>query len=106
MIPWLSAYTDSSAASACGTATGRDRGSGTAGRSIPKDVGQLTMVRLAVAGPALVDGVVVLGLVGPVVGGAGDADPVLTADVPQPAVKVKAAASSAAAIGERRSQPR
>jgi hypothetical protein len=104
MIPCVSAYTDSFPASACGTATARDRGTGTAERTTPTDVGQLTTGRLAVTGPTMVDDVAVLGLAGPAVDDADDAAPLLTADAPQPTRSVNDA-SSAAAIGKPSSQP-
>jgi hypothetical protein len=104
MTPWVSAYTDSFPASACGTATARDRGTGTAERTTPTDVGQLTTGRLAVTGPTMAGEVAVPGLAGPAMDDADDAAPLFTADAPQPTGSVNNP-SSAAAIGKRRSQP-
>ncbi len=105
MIPCLSTYTARPAASACGTATGRDRGSETAGRSAPRKVGQLTTGRLAVTDPAAVDEVPVPEPICPVADGADETDPLLTADALQPATRVRAASSTTTA-GEHRSQAR
>jgi hypothetical protein len=102
MTPTSSPYTASRAASARGSATGRDGGSETAGRTTPSDVGQLTTGRLTVTNTAVVDEA---GPVRPAVDGAGDADLVFPAGAPQPATSVSdTVASSAAAIGQRRSQ--
>ena len=96
MTPTSSAYTASRAASARGTATGRDRGSETAGRATPSDVGQRTTGRLTVTNAAVV---AETGPVRPAFDGAGDADLVFPAGAPQPAASAsETVASSAAAI--------
>jgi hypothetical protein len=103
MTPTSSAYTANRAASACGTAAGRDGGSETAGRTTPSDVGQLITGSLTVINTAVV---AEAGPVRPAVDGAGDADLAFPAGAPQPATSVSGTvASSAAAIGQRRSQP-
>ena len=107
MTPWLSAYRARCAASARGTVTGRDRGSETAGRLIPNDVGQPITGRLTVTGPAAAGAVAVPGRPADRMADDADgADPLLTADVPHPASRIKAAASSTAATGAQRRQPR
>jgi hypothetical protein len=103
MTPTSSAYTASRAASARGTATGRDGGSETAGLTTPSDVGQRTTGRLTVTNTAVV---AEAGPLRPAVDGPGDEDRAFPAGAPQPATSVSGTvASSAAAIGQRCSQP-